>query len=135
MCRIETAAALFVVAFTLAGCSKDGGQAPPKADDVSAEAWLKGVDRLVVRDSHKQVLGTVSDREKMRAFAALLPPSEFDDIFGETGEAQYFVEAVMGQYNRELWITATHIRYTPKGAAKLSAQRRAALLASLGVTP
>jgi hypothetical protein len=135
MRRVATAAALFVIALTLAGCPKDGKHAPPKADDAAVEAWLKGVDKLVVRDSRKQVLATISDRERLWSFAALLPPSEFDDIFGETGETQYFVEAVMGQYNRELWITATHVRYTPKGAAKLPAKHRAALLASLGVTP
>jgi hypothetical protein len=135
MRRVGTAAAFLAIAFTLAGCAKDGGQAPPQADDASVDAWLKGVDKLVVRDARKQVLGTISDRERMRSFAALLPRSEFDDIFGETGDAQYFVEAVMGQYSRELWLTATHIRYTPKGAAKLSAQQRAALLASLGLTP
>jgi hypothetical protein len=89
---------------------------------------------MQVRTGKGKVLRTVSDPEAMRAFVSRLPPSEFDDIFGESGQAEYFVEFVGPRYsNYGVWFSATHVRYIPKGASRLRPGERAQILGSLGV--
>jgi hypothetical protein len=118
------------------GCPPNEDTPIPRTDDATIEGWLRGVDTLVVRDSQDQTVATISDRQTMRAFVSLLPKSEFDDIFNEAGRARYSVEFVGGgRGNNYMWITDTHVRYVPKGAARLSGRHRTALLQALGVGP
>ena len=107
------------------------------ADEATVEGRLKGVEQLVARDANDKTLAVVSDPQMMRSFVALLPKSQFDDIWGKTGETQYSVEFVGGgNYNVRVWLTAEYIRLVGgKGAARLSKQRRAAMLQALGLPP
>lgn len=91
---------------------------------------------MEVRTADGRVLKTVSDREMMRAFVALLPPSEFDDIFGEVGPSQYEVRFIGPGHSRDVprvSFSSSHVRYIPKGAAKLRKGEQAEILATLGV--
>ena len=116
----------------IGGCKKEDSL--PTADEATIESSLKGVEQLVVTDASERTLRVVSDRQMMRSFVALLPKPQFDDIWGKTGATQYRVEFVgPGNVNVGVELTATHIRLGPKEAAKLSKERRTALLQALGL--
>ena len=118
------------------GCRPRDDKPLPKADNTTIEASLQDVDAFVVRDSQDHTIRTISDRDTMKAFVALLPTPEFEDIFDKAGPSQYSVEfRGGGRMNYRVWITATHVRYVPKGAARLAVGHRAALLHALGITP
>jgi hypothetical protein len=124
----------WLIVIPIAACGS-GAPSPrstlPAADTAK---WLKGVEALEVRTPDGTVLHRVTEPGTMHTFASLLPPSEFDDIFSESGPARYFVYFVgPGYSDYYIAFSDTHVRYIPKGAARLRPGQRATILAALGV--
>ena len=118
----------------LAGCGSSTPTPRPTLAPADVSRWLEGVQALEVRTPDGAVLSRVTALSTMRTFVFLLPPSEFDDIFGKAGPPRYLVYFIGPAYS-DYWIalTDTHVRYIPKGAAKLRPGERATILAALGV--
>jgi len=123
---------LLLILFVSCGAQTPGPRPRRAAADVTR--WLDGVEALEVRTPEGGVLHRVTDPAAMRNFISLLPPSEFDDIFDESGPAKFSVYFVGPGYSDYcITFSDTHVSYIPKGAARLRPGERATILAALGV--
>ena len=129
--------AYLLTAALLAACAYDSPRPRPTMTPEHVDRWLYNVEAMDVRTAERhRVLKTVSDPKAMRAFVSALPLSEFDDIFGESGTPEYEVTFHGPGHDRtfaRITFSSTHVRYFPKGAAKLRRGERTAILQALGV--
>jgi hypothetical protein len=133
MTTIGRALLLFL---SLEACASDKPPTRSTLAPSEVERWLKGVETLELTTADGRVVQRVSDRTRMRAFMSLLPQSEFEDIFNESGTAEYRVRFIGPAYPQDahyIWFSKSHVRYVPKGAARLGPGERAKILSALGV--
>jgi hypothetical protein len=134
---ITTVARTLLLLLSLVACVSEPPVVRQRLAPPEVDRWLKGVQTMEVSTAEGRVLRTVTDPATMRAFVSLLPQSEFDDIFGEAGREEYrvrFLGPEYSQYDHYIWFSRTHVRYIPKGAARLEPGERGKILAALGVS-
>jgi len=133
---MTTVVLTLLLLISLEGCTPDTPASHRTHAPSEIDSWLKGVEALEVSTADGRVLRRVSDPAVMRAFVSLLPRYEFDDIFDESGAAEYRVRLLGPEYSNDhfIWFSKTHVRYIPKGAARLEQGERAKILSALGVS-
>jgi hypothetical protein len=134
---MTTATRALLLFLSLEACASDKPAMRSTLSPSEVDRWLKGVEAVEVTTADGRVLRRVSDPTTMRAFVSVLPQSEFDDIFNESGDVEYRVRFIGPAYSDDahhIWFSKTHVRYVPKGAATLRPGDRGKLLGVLGVS-
>jgi len=134
---MTTVVLTLLLLISLEGCAPDTPASHRTPATSEIDSWLQGVEALEVSTADGRVLRRVSEPAVMRAFVSLLPRYEFDDIFDESGAAEYRVRLLGPEYSKYdhfIWFSKTHVMYIPKGAARLEPGERAKILSALGVS-